>query len=196
MGHGGAEILVRIDGDALDSDFVVKVGRCDAAGGAHVSDDLSAADVLAGGDGESGKVSVTSGDTVAVIDGDEASVSAHEFGGADDTVACGVDRSAVRNGNINAAMECAFSVEGIDTLTERAGEAALDGPEGWRIGGAGPIRERSEAAIGILKTGGGGSGERGTTERVERIERGLILSGLHVVIARHEAGVGLEAVEG
>ena len=78
-------------------------------------------------------------------------------------------------------MECAFSVEGIDALAEGAGDAALDGPQRRRIGGAGPIRERGETAGGIhLQAGGSGAGEGRSAQGVERIERGLVLAGLHV----------------
>ena len=64
---GGAEIFVGIDGDVLDADLVVQMGRGGAAGGADVSDDLPAADVLAGGDGEAGEMSVAGGDAVSVV---------------------------------------------------------------------------------------------------------------------------------
>ena len=152
------------------------MGRGDAAGCADVSDDLAAMNVLAGGDGESGEVAVAGGDAMAVIDGDEVSVAAHEFGEGDDAVGGGVDRGAVGNRNINAAMERAFSVEGIDALTEGAGEASFDRPERWRVGGASPIGERGETVGCILQAGGGSSGESGTAQGVESIKRCLVLA--------------------
>ncbi len=123
-------------------------------------------------------------------------VAVHEFGEADDAIGGGMDRGAVGNGNINAAMECALSVEWIDTLTEGAGDASFDRPQRGSIGGAGPIRERSETTGSILQTGGSGSGKSRATERVEGVERGLVLSGLHIVIGRQQTRIGLEAVDG
>ena len=118
------------------------------------------------------------------------------LGVGDDAVGSGVDGSSVGDREIDAAMECAFSVEGIDTLTEGAGDAAFDGPERGSIGGASPIRERGEMQGCILEACGSGSGEGRATERVEGVERCLVLLGLHVVIGGEQAGVGLESVDG
>ena len=88
---GGAEIFVGIDGDVLDADLVVQMGRGGAAGGADVSDDLSAVDVLAGGDGEAGEMSVAGGDAVSVVEFDEVSVTVHDVGEGDDAIGGGMD---------------------------------------------------------------------------------------------------------
>ena len=141
LSHGGAEIFVGIDRNALDADLVVQMRRGDAARAADVSDDLATMNVLAGSDGESGEMAVSGGDAMAVIEADEVSVTVHKLSEADYAVGSGVDRGAVGNGNINAAMERAFTVEGIDPLTEGAGEASFDRPQRWSVGGASPIRE-------------------------------------------------------
>jgi hypothetical protein len=126
--HGGAEIFVGIDGDRLDTDFVVQVRRSDASGGANISDNLATTNVLAGGDGESREVAISSGYAVSVIDVNETPITAHEFGETDYPVRGSVNRGAVGHGNINAAVESAFSIEGIDPFTEGACEAALYRP--------------------------------------------------------------------
>src|SRR6266568_3641399 len=142
-------------------------------------------------------MSVAGGGAMAVVDVDEASVAAHELGEADDAIGGGVDGGSVGNRDVDAAMECAFSIEGIDSLTEGAGEASLDGPERWSVGGAGPIGERSEAAgPSILESSRSGAGEGRASEGVERIERGLVLFRLHVVVGGQQARIGLEAVDG
>ncbi len=92
-------------------------------------------------------------------------------------------------------MKRAFSIEGIDTLTEGAGEASLDWPQRRSIRGAGPIGERGETMLLILQTGGSGSGEGRATKRVQGIQRCLVLLGLHIVIGGQQALIGFEAVE-
>ena len=95
--HGGAEILVGIDRNALDANFVVQMRRSDAAGAADISDDLATMNVLAVGDGESGEMAVAGGDAMAVIEADEISVTIHELGKGDYAISSGMDRSAVGN---------------------------------------------------------------------------------------------------
>ena len=139
VGDGQAEIFVGVDWGIVDADFVVEMGAGGASAEADVADGVAAVDVLSGGDGEAGEMSVTGGDAVAVIDHDSATVSAEEVGEGDGAVGGGDDGGSDNGGNIDAGVECAFSVKWIDAFAEGAGDLAFDGPEVGSGVGAGPV---------------------------------------------------------
>ena len=138
-GYRQAKIFVGVYGDVVDADFVVEMGAGGASALAYVADGVAAMDVLPGGDGEAREVAVASGDAVAVVEHDGASVAAEEVGEGDGAIGRRDHGRAYVGGDIDAGVEGAFSVKGIDAFAERAGDLAFDGPEiGSRVG-ADPI---------------------------------------------------------
>src|SRR5579872_5570644 len=95
VGDGHAQVLVGIDRSVVDTNFVVKVRAGGAAAGADVADGIAAMNLLAGGDGESGKMAVAGRDAVAVVEHDGLAVSAHEVGEGDNAVGGSDHRMAV-----------------------------------------------------------------------------------------------------
>ena len=83
---------MRIDRGIVDADFVVKVRAGAASGVAHVADGVPAMNVLTGEHGKTLQVPVASGDSVAVVKHNRASISAHEIRKYDHTVSWRDDR--------------------------------------------------------------------------------------------------------
>jgi len=173
------------------------MGAGGASALANVADGVAAVDVLSGSDGEAGEVAVAGGDAVAVIEHDGASVAAEEVGEGDGAVGRRDHGRAYVGGDIDAGVEGAFSVKGIDAFAERAGDLAFDGPEiGSRvgadpIGGGGIFGEPERDAY------AGGSAECGVLERVKLIERGANLRFLNLLgRSGDHRGIGFESVEG
>ena len=106
---------------------------------AYVADGVAAVDVLSGGDGEAGEVAVAGGNAVAVVEHDGASVASEEVGEGDGAVGGSDHGRAYVGGDIDAGVEGAFSVKGIDALAEGAGDLAFNGPEIGSGIGADPI---------------------------------------------------------
>src|SRR5271157_4120338 len=96
-----AKVFVRVDGSAVEMDFIVDMRSGGAAAAADVSDDVTAFDVLAGGDGESRHVTEERLDAVAVVDDDDAAVSVAHFSGNNDTVCRGMDGLAIVSTDID-----------------------------------------------------------------------------------------------
>ena len=150
MGDGHAKVFIGIDRSVVDADFVVEVRAGGAAAEADIADGVAAMHVLAGGDGEAGKMAVARRDAVSVIHHDGLAVSAHEIGEGDYAVGGRDDWMAIVAADIYAAVKCAFTVEGIDALAEAASNLAFDRPEiGKRVGaipiGGGGVAGHAEA---------------------------------------------------
>ena len=127
-----AQILVGIDRDIIDTNFVVEVGTGAAAAIADVADGVATVDVLAGIAGKAFQVSVTGGDPMTVINDDRPPISTHKVRKLHNTI-CRSNHRLPKNGaNVDSRMKCAFPVKGIDSFAERTCDGPLDGP---KIGG-------------------------------------------------------------
>ena len=130
----------------MDPYFVVQVRTGAAAAKPNVTDRLSAREMLAVGNGERRHVTVAGDDAVTVIYFHQATIAVH-FPGKDDHAIRRSQNTATKPGrDINAAVECPFSVEGIDTLAERTCNPAGHGPKSRGFGHAKPIGQRGRAA--------------------------------------------------
>ena len=98
------------------------------ARGADITENVAAANVLPGGDGETGEVGIKRLNAVAVVDDDLTSVACAQTSLDDRAVGRNADRVANSSRDIDAAMESAFPVEGIKPRAERAGDNALYRP--------------------------------------------------------------------
>ena len=90
---------------------------------------VAAMNVLAGGNGEAGQMSVAGRDAVSVVDHDGASVAAQEIGEGHNAVGRSNHCRSNTGGNIDTGVERAFSVKRIDALAKGAGHQAFDRPE-------------------------------------------------------------------
>src|SRR6476620_11831716 len=115
---GHAQILVRIHRDVVDAHFVVKMWAGAASAVANVADGVAAVHMLSGINREALHVSIASGDAVAVVKNDRASVSAHEVGELDDTLSGRHDWLPVNRADIHTRVERAFTVERINAFAE------------------------------------------------------------------------------
>src|ERR1700734_3947006 len=117
---------------------------------ADIADSIAAMNVLAGGDGEAGKMAVAGRDAVAVVHHNRFAVSAEEIGESDHAVGGGNDGLAVGASDIHATVKRAFAVEWVDAFPEVSGYLAFNRPEiGSRIGSVpvsgGGIARQSQA---------------------------------------------------
>src|SRR5262245_59629340 len=104
----------RIDGAAVDPDFVMKVATGRAAGGAHAADHLATRNALAGADEDRRKVAIAGFNAAAMIDLDEIAVAAVIVTGvADGAVSGGVNRSSDRRGKVDTGMASGAATERI-----------------------------------------------------------------------------------
>ena len=118
MRHVDAQILVGIHRGIVDADFIVKMRTGAAAAEADVADHVAAADVLAGGNREAGKVSEARNDAVTVLKNDRSTVPAHEVSEIHDAI-CGCDDWLAHRGrDIDPGMKRAFTIEWIDAFAE------------------------------------------------------------------------------
>src|SRR5258708_36772206 len=140
MRVGHAQIFVRIDRDVVDAHFIVKMRAGAATAVANVADGVPAMDMLAGEDCEAFQMSVTRGNSVAVLEDDCAPVATHEVGKFHYAFGWRDDRLSVDCANINARVECTFAVEGINTLTEGSCNWPFHGPQVRRRVRADPVR--------------------------------------------------------
>src|ERR1700739_493245 len=76
MGDRNAEILIGVDRDVVDANFVVKMGTGGAAALADIADHVAAVHALSRGHGEAGKMAIAGADPVAMIDHDGFAVAA------------------------------------------------------------------------------------------------------------------------
>ena len=116
-------------GRVVDTDFVVEVGTGAAAAFADVPDGIAAMHMLSRHDRKVRQVAITGGNAMAVVDHDGPSVAAQEIGKGDHAVGGRHDRLSVSRSDIDAAVESAFPVEGVNALAKRTGYRAFNRPE-------------------------------------------------------------------
>ena len=74
------------------------------------------------------EMSVARGDTVAMIKNNRASVSAHKIRELNHAFRRSNDRLTVQRTDVNPGVECAFTVEGVNSLAERPGDRSFYRP--------------------------------------------------------------------
>src|SRR5262249_38341904 len=84
-------------------------------------------------------MAVQRADAVAVVDHDRPAVAVHLVGDLDNTVSRSNHAGPEIARDIHSAMKRAFTVERIDALAKRAGDAALYRPQRGRGGQAQPV---------------------------------------------------------
>ena len=84
-------------------------------------------------------MAIACGEPIAVVDFDHLAVSALKISVGHNTTGGRDDWMPVAASNVYTAVECAFTVEWIDALTEAAGHLAFDGPEIRGRVGANPV---------------------------------------------------------
>ena len=170
-GYRQAEIFVGVYWDVVDSYFVVEMGASGTPARSHVTDGVATVDVLPGGDGEAGEMAVAGGDAVAVVEHDGAPVASEEVGEGDGAVGGSDHGRAYVGGDVDAGVEGAFSIKGIDALTERSGDLAFDGPEVGSGIGANPIGGGGILGEAERDANAGGAGQCGVLKSIKLIER-------------------------
>ena len=123
-----AQELIRIYRAIVYPNFVVEMGACGTAAHADVANDLSAGYSLSSVDRKCRHMTVTGDDAIRMLDLDQSSVPflvprkqpRHQPGPG---------RDVRFSRDIDAAMECAFPVERIDTLAERTRDSSFHRPE-------------------------------------------------------------------
>ena len=118
MRHVDAQILIGIHRGVVDADLVMQVWTGAAAAEADIADHVAAANVLARGNREAGKVSEARNDAVTVLKNDRSTVSAHEVGEIHDAIRGCDDWLAHRGRDIDPSMKRAFTIEWIDAFAE------------------------------------------------------------------------------
>ena len=118
MRIGNAQVLVRINWDVIDSDFVVEMRAGAASAVTNVADGIPTMHVLPGIHGEALHVSIACGDAMAMIENDGASVSTHKVGELDNGICRCHDRLTVHATNVDAGVESALTIEWIDAFSK------------------------------------------------------------------------------
>ena len=118
MRIGHAEIFVRIDGNIVDPNFIVKVGSGTAATIADVTDDVAALNVLSGKDRETFEMSVAGRDSAAMVENHCSSISTHQICKLDHACGGSDNRLAENGPDINAGVECALPIERVNALAK------------------------------------------------------------------------------
>ena len=95
---------------------------------ADVTENVATANVLSRDDRETRKMSIQGFDSVAMIDNDLASVSCAHAGLENGSVSGCANRVALVGGDVDPGMKCPFTIEGIQTGAEGAGDDALHRP--------------------------------------------------------------------
>ena len=129
----------RINRSAVDSNFVVEMRSGGAPAETDVSDDVATVDMLAADDGKTRQVAVASGDAMAVIQDQRSSIAAQHVGENHHTIRGCDDRLPIRCADIHAAVERAFTVEGIDALAKGGGNPSFHRPHVRSRVGADPV---------------------------------------------------------
>ena len=102
MRVGDAQVLVGIHRDIVDADFVMKVGPGRASAVADITDGVAAMHVLSGINRKALHMAIASRDSVAVIENDRSSISAHEVCEFNDSVCRGHDWLSIDRADIHA----------------------------------------------------------------------------------------------
>src|ERR1700733_1052446 len=184
LGDDKTKILIRINRRVVNANFVVEVWSCRSSAEADITDGIAPMDVLTGGDGEAGKMAVTGGDSVAVIDHEGLAVSAHEIGERDTAIGRGDDRVAIIAADIYAAVKCPLTVERIDALTKASRNLAFNRPKIRSSVGAIPIGRGGVASHSQADAYGGVAGERGRAQGAQLIQRRADIGVLNLLLGR------------
>src|SRR3546814_10074316 len=112
----------RIDGFAIDTNFIMKVAARRATSRTHQADDLPASYALVRLHNQLGHMTIAGRNAVAMIDFDQIAITSGPSGPADDAVRSGIDRSADWSGNIDALMSAEVTVVGIGMHAIIAGQ--------------------------------------------------------------------------
>ena len=83
LGQSESEIFIGIHGGIADAHFIVQMGAGAATAQSNIADGIAPANRLSGGHGKSGEMPVAGADAVAVLDLNQAAVTAHDFGFGD-----------------------------------------------------------------------------------------------------------------
>src|SRR5271169_5526799 len=131
--HAGiAEVAHRVDGSAIDADFVMNM----RAGGASAHTDaakyVASSDAHARRHRKAGQMAVPRFRAKAVVHDDQPAVAFVLFRVRHHAIAAGANYVAVLRGNIDASVEGAFTAERVQSLTEGSGDASHDRPQRGR----------------------------------------------------------------
>src|SRR5579862_5492977 len=140
-------------------------------------------------------MAVTSGDAMAMVQDDGFTVATHEVGEDNNAVGRGQYSLAIGCGDIDAAVECALTIERVSPLAKRPRNRAFHGPEARRRVRPQPVRGSDIAGQAESDAGGCCAAQSSVFEGVEAIEGGVDLRILNGVCRRGQNRVGLEAVE-
>src|ERR1700735_1980458 len=122
------QILGRIYGGIVNPDLVVQVRAGAVSRRTDVAKDIPTTDILSFSDREPGQVSINGLDAVAVVDHHLASVPVAHPSLQACTVRGRATLLALCRGDINAGVECAFTIKGNQPGAEGTGHDALHGP--------------------------------------------------------------------
>jgi hypothetical protein len=197
VGERHAEVLVGIDGSAIDANFVVEVWAGGTAALADVSDDITALDSLARGYGEAGEVAIARADAASMVHHDDLAVAAQGFGCDYDSIRGCNDLLAVRAANINPAVECAFAVKWIDALAEAARDLPFHRPDVRGRVGPDPISRRGVASEPHRKADHRRAGQRRGPQGVQLIQRRSDIRLMDLVAASSDHdGLRFQSIQG
>ena len=104
-------------------------------------------------------MTIAGADPVTVINHDGLAVSAQSFSRQNDSIGRSDDLFPVSATDIHTAVECPFTVEWIDALTEAARYLAFDGPEVRGGVGFNPVGSRGVTGQAHGQTNHGGTGQ-------------------------------------
>src|SRR5579863_8065880 len=129
MRHRQPQEFVRVHWSVVDAYFVMQMWTSAATAQPDISDGISPAHILPRNDRIAGKMPVAGGDSVAMVESDGASVSAHEVGERNHAVGGSDHRLPVGSRDINSAMKCTLAVERISSLSEGSRDRTFHRPK-------------------------------------------------------------------
>src|SRR5438270_5744064 len=166
---GSAQIFMRIDRSIVDAHFVVEVWSGAAAGIANIADGIAAMNAFSGEDRNALHMSIACSDAMAMVENYSASISAHESGKRHGGVRGGHDRLPNGRSNVNAGMECAFTVKRIDTFAKSCRNRAFHRPQIRSRVSANPISRGHVAREPKRQASGCRTAQRGRSQCGEAI---------------------------
>src|SRR5205823_12418984 len=125
----GARVAVWVNWGVVDPHVGVQMWAGRAAAQPNVTKQITAIYRLPLGNSKAGKVSETRTEIRAVLHDDQPAVTGHGVGVNHHAIGGRADRLAVRAGNVNAAVERAFTIKWINALAERPGHRTFHRPQ-------------------------------------------------------------------
>ena len=125
---GHAQIFVGIDWNIVDANFIVKMWSSASSAVADVADGIAAVYVLPREYREALEMSVARSNAVSVVKNNGSPVSAHEIREFNDRFGWSDNRLSIERTDVNPGVECAFTVEGVNSLAERPGDRSFYRP--------------------------------------------------------------------